>query len=137
MNPARFTVKRPVFTLMATLIVIIIGLTAFVRLPVDLMPDISYPTLSISTTYQNASPEVIEQLITRPLEEAMSAVPGIEEISSVSREGSSRVLLSFAWGSIQRTFQSWLSVSPVHSTSFLSVVLWMSRLSTAWSAFLA
>lgn len=99
MNPARFTVKRPVFTLMATLIVIIIGLTAFVRLPVDLMPDISYPTLSISTTYQSASPEVIEQLITRPLEEAMSAVPGIEEISSVSREGSSRVLLSFAWGS--------------------------------------
>ncbi|KPJ82714.1 MAG: hypothetical protein AMS17_18850 [Spirochaetes bacterium DG_61] len=99
MNPARFTVKRPVFTLMATLIVIIIGLIAFVRLPVDLMPDISYPTLSISTTYQSASPEVIEQLITRPLEEAMSAVPGIEEISSVSREGSSRVLLSFAWGS--------------------------------------
>jgi len=98
MNPSRFTVKRPVFTLMVTLIVIIIGATAFIRLPVDLIPDISYPALSISTSYQNSSPEVIEQLITRPLEEAMSAVPGIEEISSVSTEGSSRVTLSFAWG---------------------------------------
>ena len=99
MNPARFTVKRPVFTLMMTLIVILLGLTAFIRLPVDLMPDISYPTISISTTYQSSSPEAIEQLITRPLEEAMSVVPGIEEISSVSTEGSSRVSLSFAWGS--------------------------------------
>ncbi len=99
MNPARFTVKRPVFTLMITLIVILLGLTAFLRLPVDLMPDISYPTLSITTSYQSSSPEVIEQLITRPLEEAMSVVPGIEEISSVSTEGTSRVMLSFAWGS--------------------------------------
>jgi len=86
MNPARFTVKRPVLTLMATLIVVIIGAIAFLRLPVDLVPDISYPTLSISTTYLKSSPEVIEQLITRPLEEAMSAVPGIEELTSVSTE---------------------------------------------------
>ena len=98
MNPARFTVKRPVLTIMVTLIVIIIGAIAFLRLPVDLVPDISYPTLSISTTYLKSSPEVIEQLITRPLEEAMSAVPGIEELTSVSTESASRLTLSFAWG---------------------------------------
>src|SRR5699024_10039803 len=57
-----------------------------------------YPTLSISTTYLNASPEVMEELITRPLERAMAAVPGVEEISSVSAEGSSQVNILFTWG---------------------------------------
>ncbi len=83
---------------MVTLCVIIIGSMALSRLPVDLLPDITYPTLSITTTYEQASPEIIEELITRPVEEAMSAVPGVEEVSSVSTEGSSSVRISFAWG---------------------------------------
>ena len=62
------------------------------------MPDITNPTLSISTGYENASPEEIEELITRPLEEAMSAVPGVEEVTSSSSEGSSSVRLNFSWG---------------------------------------
>jgi HAE1 family hydrophobic/amphiphilic exporter-1 len=63
-----------------------------------LMPDITYPTLSISTTYENASPEEVEELITRPIEEAMSAVPGVEEVTSVSAEGESSVRVTFSWG---------------------------------------
>jgi len=98
MNVSGFTVHRPVFTIMIALIVILLGLVALVRLPVDLMPDISYPTLSISTDYANASPEEIEELITRPIEEAMSAVPGVEEVSSNSVEGSSNVRVTFVWG---------------------------------------
>lgn len=98
MSISGFTVRRPVFTVMATLIVVILGIVAVIRLPIDLMPDISYPTLSILTSYQNASPEVVEQLVTRPIEEAMSAVPGVEELYSVSSEGSGSVRLSFAWG---------------------------------------
>jgi len=62
------------------------------------MPDITYPTLSVSTTYENASPEEMEELITRPIEEAMSAVPGVEEVSSVSSEGISNVRITFTWG---------------------------------------
>ena len=98
MKIARFSVHRPVFTTMVTLSVIILGGISLSRLPVDLMPDITYPTLSISTTYENASPEEIEELVTRPIEQAMSAVPGVEEVSSVSSEGSSRVRLTFTWG---------------------------------------
>ncbi len=98
MNFAGFSVNRPVFTTMAALIVVILGAVSVSRLPVDLMPDITYPTLSVLTTYENASPEEIEELITRPIEEAMSAVPGVEEVSSISSEGNSSVRVTFAWG---------------------------------------
>jgi HAE1 family hydrophobic/amphiphilic exporter-1 len=93
-----FTVRHPILTTMIALIVVILGFIAVRRLPLDLMPDISYPVLSVSTSYPNSSPAIVEQLITRPVEEAMSAVPGVEEISSESSEGDSHVELSFAWG---------------------------------------
>ncbi|MFQ6078122.1 MAG: efflux RND transporter permease subunit, partial [Thermodesulfobacteriota bacterium] len=98
MKISRFSVHRPIFTIMVALIVIILGGISLIRLPIDLMPDITYPTLSISTDYENASPEEVEELVTRPVEEAMSAVPGVEEVSSSSTEGRSRVRVSFAWG---------------------------------------
>ena len=98
MNISSFSVKRPVLTIMASLIVIIIGAISLTRLSVDLMPDITYPTLSISTGYEDASPEEVEELITIPIEEAMSAVPGVDEVTSVSAEGQSSVRVSFAWG---------------------------------------
>jgi HAE1 family hydrophobic/amphiphilic exporter-1 len=98
MSIASFSVRRPVFTTMATLCVLVLGGISLVRLPVDLMPDITYPTLSVSTSYANASPQEVEELITRPVEQAMAAVPGVEEVSSVSSEGSSSVRVSFSWG---------------------------------------
>jgi len=98
MKIARNAIDRPIFTIMVTLIIILLGVVSLSRLPIDLMPDITYPTLSISTTYTNASPEEIEELITRPIEESMSAVPGVEEVNSVSTEGSSNVRVTFAWG---------------------------------------
>jgi HAE1 family hydrophobic/amphiphilic exporter-1 len=98
MKLPQFSVHHPIFTVMIFLIVIILGFVSFTRLPIDLMPDITYPTLSLFTSYGNASPEEIEELITRPIEEAMAAVPGVEEISSTSSEGSSMVRVSFDWG---------------------------------------
>ncbi|MFP4682779.1 MAG: efflux RND transporter permease subunit [Ectothiorhodospira sp.] len=98
MNPARFTVPRPVFTAMVTAIVVTLGLMSLLRLPIDLLPDLSFPTLSVVTSYENAGPEEMEQLITRPVEEAVSAVPGVEEVTSTSSEGSSSVRVSFSWG---------------------------------------
>ncbi|ULX58050.1 efflux RND transporter permease subunit [Ectothiorhodosinus mongolicus] len=98
MNPARFTVPRPVFTSMVTLIVVTLGLMSLFRLPIDLLPDLTFPTISITTTYENAGPEEIEQLVTRIVEEAVSAVPGVEQVTSTSSEGTSSVRVSFTWG---------------------------------------
>jgi HAE1 family hydrophobic/amphiphilic exporter-1 len=98
MKLPQFSVSHPIFTIMLALIVILMGLVSFLRLPIDLMPDITYPTLSISTSYANASPEEMEEIITRPIEGAMAAVPGVEEISSSSGEGSSSVRMTFTWG---------------------------------------
>ncbi len=99
MRISRQAIRRPVFTLMAVLIVVLLGVVSLSRLPIDLMPDITYPTLSIMAEYQNASPEEMEELVTRPIEEAMTAVPGVEEVTSISSEGSTQVRVNFSWGS--------------------------------------
>jgi len=98
MKISRFAVHRPIFTIMITLIVLLLGIISLLRLPIDLMPDISYPTLSISCSYENAGPEEIEELITRLIEQAVSAVPGVEEVTSISAEGQSTVRVTFSWG---------------------------------------
>jgi HAE1 family hydrophobic/amphiphilic exporter-1 len=98
MSLSDFSIKRPIFIIMLTFAVIVVGLVSVSRLPIDLMPEITFPTLNISTSYENTGPEEIEQLITRPIEEAMSAVPGVEEVFSVSSEGSSSVRVMFSWG---------------------------------------
>ncbi|MDD3235872.1 MAG: efflux RND transporter permease subunit, partial [Candidatus Cloacimonetes bacterium] len=98
MSLSQRAVDRPIFTVMVVLIVVIIGAVSLSRLPVDLMPDITYPTLSVSTSYGNASPEEMETLITRPIEEAVTAVPGVQSIESQSSEGNSNVRIAFSWG---------------------------------------
>jgi len=98
MRLSRFAIHRPIFTIMVVLIVVILGAISLLRLPIDLMPDITYPTLSVSCTYENAGPEEIEELIVRPIEQAVSAVPGVEELTSTSVEGEGTVRVTFAWG---------------------------------------
>jgi len=95
---AQAAVNRPVLTSMVSLIVIILGAVALSRLPIDLMPDVTSPTISISTSYSKASPLTMEELVTRPIEEAVAAVPGVQEISSRSTEGNSNVQVRFSWG---------------------------------------
>ncbi|MCA8961072.1 MAG: efflux RND transporter permease subunit, partial [Planctomycetes bacterium] len=98
MNLPRFSVQRPVFTTMITLIVLTIGAVSLSRLRIDLLPAIETPTLTVSTEYENASPEVVERLVTQIVEEVLATVPGVEEMTSVSSEGNSRVQVTFAWG---------------------------------------
>ncbi len=98
MNLSEFSIKRPIFVSMLILVVLVLGFIALSRLPVDLMPDITYPTLNVSTSYPNTAPEEMEQIITRPIEEALSSVPGVEEIFSVSSQGGSTVRVMFEWG---------------------------------------
>ncbi|MBU3918178.1 efflux RND transporter permease subunit, partial [bacterium] len=98
MKISRFSVLRPVFTTMVMLIVIILGSVALSRLPIDLMPKITFPTLSVITEYENAGPKEVEDLITRPIEQAVSAVPGVQSVTSTSSDGTSVVRVSFIWG---------------------------------------
>ncbi|HYP04897.1 MAG TPA: efflux RND transporter permease subunit, partial [Bryobacteraceae bacterium] len=74
------------------------GYISLDRLALNLLPDISYPTITIQTEYQDAAPEEVESLITRPIEEAVGVLPGLTRLSSVSRPGQSEVVLEFEWG---------------------------------------
>jgi HAE1 family hydrophobic/amphiphilic exporter-1 len=98
MNLPRFSVNRPIFTTMVTLIFVILGAVSLNRLQIDMLPSIELPTLTIRTDYEGASPEVMERLVTQIVEEIVATVPGIEEITSTSSEGRSSVSVSFAWG---------------------------------------
>lgn len=98
MNISSFTVRRPVLVCMATLIVILVGLISFSRIPIDLMPDTSVPTLSVRASYPGAGPTEVEKLVTRPIEDALSSVEGLKYIQSTSRGGSSIIRLIFDWG---------------------------------------
>jgi HAE1 family hydrophobic/amphiphilic exporter-1 len=81
-----------------TLIVVILGAVSLSRLRIDMLPNIELPTLTISTGYEGASPVVMERLVTQIIEEIVGTVPGVEEITSRSSEGRSRVRVSFVWG---------------------------------------
>jgi len=92
------SIKRPIATTMVFLIIITVGVLGFRYLPVDLLPPIEYPQLTIATDYPNVGPEEIEQIITEPIENAVAGVPGVERVRSSSEEGDSRVTLEFAQG---------------------------------------
>ncbi len=98
MNITRVAVSRPIATTMVFLTIIVVGIMGFRFLPVDLLPPIEYPMLSISTGYPNVGPEEIETIITDRVENAIASVPNVEEVRSVSQEGRSRVTLEFTQG---------------------------------------
>lgn len=93
------SVKKPVAMSMLLLIVMAIGVVASISLPVDFLPDIETPTITVSTDYTGAGPEEVEVSVTRPLEEALSTVENLDEITSTSMEGNSSISLEFIWGS--------------------------------------
>jgi HAE1 family hydrophobic/amphiphilic exporter-1 len=98
MKISHTAISRPILTSMVFLAIITVGLISFSRLSIDLMPEISYPTISVITSYGNVAPEEMEELVTRPIEEALAAVQGVEQITSTSSEGQSVVRVLFSWG---------------------------------------
>jgi len=98
MSIPRIAIARPVTMFMISAIIILMGAISVTRLPVDLLPDVTYPTVSIFVRYPGVGPQEIEQLITRPIEQTVSAVAGLDQLNSTSSEGISRVSLSFNWG---------------------------------------
>jgi len=98
MKLAKMAIERPVATLMCYIAIILLGFISLRQLSVDLLPEISYPRLSVVTEYRGVAPEEIETLITEPLEAAVSRTPGLRRVESVSKEGVSYLTLEFSWG---------------------------------------
>lgn len=99
MSITETSIKRPIATAMVYLIVIVLGITGFRYLPVDLLPPIEFPRLTVAVDYPNVGPEEIETIITDQLENALAGVANVEQMTSSSSEGSSRVSLNFSQNS--------------------------------------
>jgi HAE1 family hydrophobic/amphiphilic exporter-1 len=93
-----FAIRRRVTVIMCTVAIALFGLVSLSRLKLNLLPDLSYPTLTIRTELPGAAPLELETLVTRPVEEAVSIIRNVREVRSVSRSGQSDVTLEFLWG---------------------------------------
>jgi hydrophobic/amphiphilic exporter-1 (mainly G- bacteria), HAE1 family len=91
-------VRRRVTVIMLTLAVIAFGLVGYRRLPLELFPDITYPSLTVQTEFPDTAPPEVENLVTKPIEEAVGVLRGLQSVHSVSRPGVSEVTLEFDWG---------------------------------------
>jgi len=92
-----FVTSRPVAVLMVVIAALVFGIFSYGRLPVTLMPELTYPTLTVRTEYPGAAPEEVENDVSRPIEEALGVIGGLRRISSISRAGLSDVVLEFSW----------------------------------------
>ena len=97
MNLTRGAINRPVTTVMVFIALALIGSIATRLLPLEKYPDIQFPGIFINIPYEGSSPEEVEQLITRPVEEALATLSGVERIQSVSRQDNSQIFLRFGW----------------------------------------
>src|SRR5512137_650365 len=93
-----FAIRRRVTVIMCTVAIALFGLVSLSRLKLNLLPDLSYPTITIRTELTGAAPLEIETLVTRPVEEAVSIIRNVRQVRSVSRSGQSDVTLEFLWG---------------------------------------
>jgi HAE1 family hydrophobic/amphiphilic exporter-1 len=98
MSIPRIAIERPVTMFMISMVIILLGSISLTRLPVDLMPDTQMPTITVRVNYSGVGPLEMEELVTRPIEQAVSAVAGLERVDSTSSEGNMNVRLNFAWG---------------------------------------
>jgi len=98
MSIPRLAIHRPVTMFMISGVITLLGVISLSKLPVDLMPEFEQPQLTVRTSYTGVGPLEMEELITRPMEQAVSAVPGVTRVESTSSEGNSQVRLNFDWG---------------------------------------
>ena len=98
MSIPRLAIERPVTMFMISMVIILLGGISLTRLPVDLMPDTQMPTITVRVNYSGVGPLEMEELVTRPIEQAVSAVAGLDRVDSTSSEGNANIRLNFAWG---------------------------------------
>ena len=95
MNPSRLFILRPVATTLLMVAILVVGLIAYLQLPLSALPEVAYPTIQTQTFYPGASPEVITSAITAPLEKQFGQMPGLNQMSSTSSAGASVITLQF------------------------------------------
>ena len=95
MNPIRTFIARPVFTGMLTLVLIVFGIVAYPRIGVDQFPEVEFPIVTVTTILPGADPETIERNVTKPLEEALNTLPGLDTLRSVNVENVSQIVIRF------------------------------------------
>ena len=98
MSIPRLAIHRPVTMFMISFVIVLLGGISLTRLPVDLMPDTEFPSITVRVNYAGVGPLEMEELVTRPIEQAVSAVAGLERVESTSSEGNANVRLNFSWG---------------------------------------
>ena len=98
MNLPELATRRRVTVGMLTVTLVLFGLIGLAGLKVNLLPDLSYPTLTVRTEYEGAAPLEVENLLSQPVEEAVGVVKNVRKVHSVSRTGQSDVVLAAAWG---------------------------------------
>lgn len=98
MNIARFSVTRPVAVTMRIAALTLLGIVCLFRLPIDLLPKVDIPTVVVNTDWPNTAPEEIETQLTRPIEQAVSSVPGLYNVTSTSQLGQSSVRVQLDYG---------------------------------------
>ncbi len=106
MNLAKFALRNPITILMAVLGSLILGIISFTKLPVEMFPDITFPSITVATFYSGANPQDMERMVTYPVEKAVATVNGIKYVGSLSRQGASLVTGYFDWGTNMDTAQS-------------------------------
>ena len=97
MSIAEFSVRKPVTIMMIFFGMVFLGMVCVAKLPQELLPEISYPQLTVVTSYANAAPEEVETLITKVIEESIATVRNLTRIHSSSKEGISLVTAEFTW----------------------------------------
>jgi HAE1 family hydrophobic/amphiphilic exporter-1 len=98
MNIVEFSLRRRVTVSMVAVALVLFGLVAFSRLSINLLPDLTYPSLTVETRLPGAAPAEVEALVSRPIEEVVGIVAGVNRLTSVSKPGLSQVTLEFDWG---------------------------------------
>jgi hydrophobic/amphiphilic exporter-1 (mainly G- bacteria), HAE1 family len=97
-NISAIAINRPVFTVMVTIALMVLGVMGLSRLGTDLFPDITFPVVVVNVPYPGASPREVEQLVTKPLEDAVVSLNGIDRLKSTSRESLSSIVIIFKLG---------------------------------------
>ena len=90
------SIRQPVFMTMILASMIVLGTASYFRLPIDLLPDIKVPIIAVQTIYPGAGPDEVADQVTKPLEDALNALPGVEGVSSTSSESSSLIIIEFS-----------------------------------------
>ncbi|WP_078408674.1 efflux RND transporter permease subunit [Priestia abyssalis] len=98
MNIVKLSVIRPIAMGMVIILILILGGVSVKNMPVDLFPELTFPVAAVTATYDGAGPREVENLLAKPLENAMGTIPNVESVTSISRNGGLLILVSFNWG---------------------------------------